>query len=369
MKVSRTVLSRGRGGAGFSALGAGFSALGAGFSALLLAAGGAGCGGGSAAPSTLGEGAETSGGDGLGGRPVPPAATSPATVLAAARDTTVLPGRFADRNFGASPFLQIDQALIAFDSAALASAVAGNLDVTSARLEVTVTRAPRKTFGRGVQAFRMTHDWSELAATFDCAADRSPGSGRENCPRGQSWNMGPGFPVQSLGDARDRVSADPPRGLDAHLRRDRRRARVPGREQAELRLDLEGERSRPRLPDRSRRARVGQSAAAAHLHTLQVGVRRLRPRSRQRLRAVARLGRLLRRVRRVLRRPEPVHRRLLRRERLPARSDRRRRELRRRRRLTSGDHRHRGGGVAGQYRLPRRGAVTPLTGSHGEFPV
>ena len=41
----------------------------------------------------------------------------------------------------------------------------------------------------------MTHDWSELAATWDCAADRSPFDGRENCPRGQSWNMGPGFPA------------------------------------------------------------------------------------------------------------------------------------------------------------------------------
>ena len=161
MRVSRTVLSRGSGGAGFFAL--------------LLAAG-AGCGGGSAAPPNLAEGAET----------------SAATGLTAARDTTVLPGRFADRNFGASPFLQIDQALIGFDSAELASAVAGNLDVSSATLEVTVTRAPRKTLGHGVQAFRMTRDWSELAATWDCAAERSPFDGRENCPRGQSWNMGPG---------------------------------------------------------------------------------------------------------------------------------------------------------------------------------
>src|SRR5436309_1769846 len=132
MRVSRTVLSRGLGGAGFFAL---------------LLAGGAGCGGGSAAPSNLAEGAETTGGDGFRGRAALPAATPAATVLTAARDTTVLPGRFADRNFGASPFLQIDQALIAFDSAELASAVAGNLDVASATLEVTVSRAPRKTFG------------------------------------------------------------------------------------------------------------------------------------------------------------------------------------------------------------------------------
>src|SRR4051794_33523491 len=120
MRVSRTVLSWGLGGAGFFAL---------------FLAGGAGCGGGSAAPSNLAEGAETTGGDGFRGRPAAPA-MSAARVLTAARDTTVLPGRFADRNFGASPFLQINQALIAFDSAELASAVAGNLDVASATLEV-----------------------------------------------------------------------------------------------------------------------------------------------------------------------------------------------------------------------------------------
>ncbi len=183
MRVSRVALSRGTG-----------SRTAIGVCVLFFAASGLDCDGPNAASSSSARGADTAPSSGFRGTPVPPPAASSAAVLTAARDTTVLPAGFADRNFGASPVLQINQALIAFDPAELASAVAGNLELGVATLEVTVTRGPPRTFARSIEAFRLTHDWSELAATWDCAADSRPSDARDNCPRGQSWNMGPAFP-------------------------------------------------------------------------------------------------------------------------------------------------------------------------------
>jgi hypothetical protein len=114
-----------------------------------------------------------------------------ATTLLPARDTSVRDGIFANVSFGVTPTLFVNQALIAFDQQSLAALTAAGQQVVSAELEVTVTGNPLPRGRRAtVGAFRLTHDWSETRATWNCAADTNLADGHENCAAANVWNMG-----------------------------------------------------------------------------------------------------------------------------------------------------------------------------------
>ena len=118
--------------------------------------------------------------------PLPVSAPLP---LPAARDTFVRPGRLADRNFGSAGSLTVNQALVGFDQAQLAALVPANAEMESAILEVTVTGAPAGGAAPRIDLFRLTQDWSERGATWDCADDQRPLDGREQCAPAQRWNL------------------------------------------------------------------------------------------------------------------------------------------------------------------------------------
>jgi hypothetical protein len=109
--------------------------------------------------------------------------------LIADRDTSVRPGALANRNFGQSPTLSVNQSLLAFDDKGFAGLTTGNRQVTAARLEVTVTRNPFSRGDRQIDAFRMTRDWSELRATWNCASDLNPADNDDDCRRADEWAM------------------------------------------------------------------------------------------------------------------------------------------------------------------------------------
>lgn len=119
-----------------------------------------------------------------------------------ARDTTLAPTADTyirrlepNRNQGAEPILRLtalgkNRALLRWDQQTLTQAVGGGT-VTAARLELTIAELADNwsAAGRPVKLHRMTHDWTELGATWNCAVDTAPADHRPSCTGATAWNM------------------------------------------------------------------------------------------------------------------------------------------------------------------------------------
>ena len=120
-------------------------------------------------------------------------------VLPASADT-YLRGGAQNANEGGATFLRVNsspnRALVRIDQAHIASATSGMV-LISATLELYVTAANQwGTPGRDVNAHRMLADWSEAAATWNCAVDSNPGNSSPDCA--SQWSARP------PADSRDR---------------------------------------------------------------------------------------------------------------------------------------------------------------------
>ena len=122
--------------------------------------------------------------------------------VAPARDTTLAPSGDTyirqgspNQNQGAELILRLqssgeNRALLRWDQQALVQAV-GSGTVTAARLELTIADLGDNwsTAGRTIDLYRLTHDWTELGATWNCAVDSVPGNSRAECSGAAAWDM------------------------------------------------------------------------------------------------------------------------------------------------------------------------------------
>ena len=99
-----------------------------------------------------------------------------------------------DREHGRTAFLRVaksgpSRALVQFDQAPLATALAGNT-LVSAQLELSIAANGNNwgASGRTVGAYRLTTAWSEGAATWDCPADSNLDNHKPDCAA--LWNGG-----------------------------------------------------------------------------------------------------------------------------------------------------------------------------------
>lgn len=110
--------------------------------------------------------------------------------LAPSADTYLRSGG-PNANEGTTAFLRINSApnrgLVRFDQAQIAAAVSG-LVLVSAKLELYVTASSQWGTGRAVNAQRLTSDWSEAGATWNCAVDSNPGNSAADCA--SQWSGG-----------------------------------------------------------------------------------------------------------------------------------------------------------------------------------
>ncbi len=113
--------------------------------------------------------------------------------LDASGDTYLRGGGASNTNEGTSTFLRLqntgdNHALVRFDQAAITSALSGG-SLTSAALELYIEANDNNwATGRPIDVHRMTADWTELGATFNCAIDTNTGNGSPDC--GMQWAGG-----------------------------------------------------------------------------------------------------------------------------------------------------------------------------------
>jgi hypothetical protein len=107
---------------------------------------------------------------------------------------TYLTRHAPDREHGRAAVLRVAKsgpcrALLQFDPAQLAAALAGN-QLLSAQLELPIAANAKNwgRSGRSVGAYRLTTSWSEAAATWDCPADANLGNDQPDCTA--PWNGG-----------------------------------------------------------------------------------------------------------------------------------------------------------------------------------
>jgi len=107
---------------------------------------------------------------------------------------TYVTRRAPDREHGRAAFLRVaksgpSRALVRFDQAALAAALAGN-QLLSAQLEVSIAANGNNwgASGRPLGCYRLTTAWSEAAATWDCPADSNLDNAQPDCAA--PWNGG-----------------------------------------------------------------------------------------------------------------------------------------------------------------------------------
>lgn len=111
--------------------------------------------------------------------------------LGAAADTNLRSGA-PNGNEGSGAFLRINSSpnrtLVRVDQAQIAAAASG-LVLVSATLELYVTSSNQwGTPGRDVNAHRLTADWTELGATWNCPIDANPGNSAPDCAA--QWDGG-----------------------------------------------------------------------------------------------------------------------------------------------------------------------------------
>ncbi len=120
-------------------------------------------------------------------------ATATVTALPASGDTYLRGGGSADTNEGGAVFLRLqrtgtNRALVRFDQSAIANAVGAGV-LQSAALELFIeANDDNWGTGRDVEVHRVTADWTEGGATFNCPIDTSPSNGSPDCPA--QWSGG-----------------------------------------------------------------------------------------------------------------------------------------------------------------------------------
>ena len=114
--------------------------------------------------------------------------------LAAVADTTVRRS-LPYQNEGWETVLEVGspdpyRTLVAFEPDAIRIA-AKNRDLLSATFQLLIDESDyeRWSWGRVVNLHRMTQEWSELGATWDCAKDTNPANAESNCPEDRQWGM------------------------------------------------------------------------------------------------------------------------------------------------------------------------------------
>lgn len=106
------------------------------------------------------------------------------TVMLAATADTYLREGGPNANEGTEPFLRVrtgpNRALVRFDQGQIGAALAGKV-LLSARLEVYVIVTNSWGSGRNINAHRVTADWTESGATWNCPADTNTGNSNPDC--------------------------------------------------------------------------------------------------------------------------------------------------------------------------------------------
>jgi hypothetical protein len=116
----------------------------------------------------------------------PAASSAVVTTLATNGDTYIRGGAGSDSNEGTATFLRIqrtgtNRALVRFDQAAIAAAVTGGV-LNSASLQVFIESNDNNWgTGRPVDVHRVTKNWTENGATFNCPIDTNTGNGSPDC--------------------------------------------------------------------------------------------------------------------------------------------------------------------------------------------
>ncbi|MFY9822420.1 MAG: DNRLRE domain-containing protein, partial [Thermoanaerobaculia bacterium] len=115
------------------------------------------------------------------------------TTLTASADTYLRSGN-ANKAGGSDTLLRIqasgdNRALVRFDPAAIAAAV-GSGSLASARLQLYIQTNSDNwgSHGQPVDAVRLTSDWTEAGATWNCATDTQPANSKPDC--GTQWAGG-----------------------------------------------------------------------------------------------------------------------------------------------------------------------------------
>src|ERR1043166_6019791 len=80
--------------------------------------------------------------------------------------------------------------LVVADTNAIRSALV-NKTLVSATLQVTLSTATSgfPTGGQPIDVMRMTHAWTELGATYNCANDTNTGNIKLDCATGDQWSL------------------------------------------------------------------------------------------------------------------------------------------------------------------------------------
>jgi cell wall-associated NlpC family hydrolase len=131
--------------------------------------------------------------EGYGARVDEQGSVSRLVTLNAAADTYLKQGT-PNKNQGTEPILRIrdsgnNRALIYFDD--IQSAVPSSANIISARIQLTITDNGDNwgTTGRTVDIHRLTHDWTELGATWNCGIDSDTSNSNDNDCNGTDWEM------------------------------------------------------------------------------------------------------------------------------------------------------------------------------------
>jgi len=115
------------------------------------------------------------------------------TTLSAAADTYVRGGS-ANLNQGTDTIVRVQQngpnrALVRFDQPAIAAAVgSGSLVTATLELYIQTNANNWSSSGRTVDAHRLSADWSEVGATWNCASDANPNNSSPDCSA--QWDGG-----------------------------------------------------------------------------------------------------------------------------------------------------------------------------------
>jgi hypothetical protein len=117
------------------------------------------------------------------------------TTLSAIGDTYLKAGQ-PNQNQGAETLLTVqssgnNRTLVRFDQAAIGAALGAEpLASATLRLYVDFNADNWGPDGRPVNVHRMTDDWTELGATWNCAVDSDTANGGPDCD--PQWEMGSG---------------------------------------------------------------------------------------------------------------------------------------------------------------------------------
>lgn len=110
---------------------------------------------------------------------------------------TYVRGGAPNQNHGADGIVRVQQSgtnrgLLRWDRQSVAQAV-GSDSVVTATIQLTIVTNGSNwgTLGnRTIELHRMTHSWTEVGATWNCANDANPSNGSADCSGATAWVMG-----------------------------------------------------------------------------------------------------------------------------------------------------------------------------------